>query len=447
MGNNTCFGAYDIRGLYPGVVNEELAYKIGRFLPGLLNGRKFAIGHDMRLSGKSLNEALVRGLVEAGCEIHDIGLCGTEMIYFAVPHMELDGGIMITASHNPKDYNGMKFVKKDSVPMEKELFKELERLVREEPLPVKKERGIYLHEDIMQEYVEKMLSYVDVSALKPYKIVANAGNGMAGHVLEAMEKYLPFELVKFDWQPNGNFPKGVPNPLLPENRTTTAEAVREHNADFGVAWDGDFDRCFIYDEKGRFIDACYVVGFLAKAFLQKEKGAGIVYDSRAVYNIEDIIAKYGGVPHICKGGHVYFKAKMREKGAAYGGEMSAHHYFRDFNYCDSGMIPWLMVAELLSRSNRSLSELLDDRLTKFPVSGEQNIKLVNNIGVLDRMEKLYANQGTVNKVDGLSVDLGTWRFNLRASNTEPVLRLNVESRGNSNICTTKSCNLIAQIIE
>ncbi len=446
MGSKSCFGAYDIRGLYPEQVNEELAYRIGRFLPELLKGRRFAIGRDMRLSGKSLSGALSRGLIEAGCEVYDIGLCGTEMIYYAVPHFELDGGIMITASHNPKDYNGMKFVKRDSVPLEKEIFKALEWQVQEASLSPAGSCGTMRQIDIMSDYVAKMLSYVDLTVMKPYKVVVNAGNGMAGPVLEKMEKKLPFELVKMDCQPDGNFPKGVPNPLLTENQAATAEKVRACKADFGVAWDGDFDRCFIYDERGGFIDACYMAGFLAECFLKKEKGAGIVYDSRAVYNIEDIIERDSGTPFICKGGHVFFKTKMRETGAVYGGEMSAHHYFRDFNYCDSGMIPWLMVAELLSKSGKSLSELLEIRRKKFPVSGEHNIKTEEFLAIINKIQAIYGKTGQVSKLDGLSIDLGEWRFNLRVSNTESLLRLNVERRGNEALCMEKCHCLIKQII-
>lgn len=445
MGSESCFGAYDIRGIYPAQVNEELVYRIGRFLPVLLKGRRFAIGRDMRLSGKSLSEALARGLKESGCEVYDIGLCGTEMIYFAVPHLDLDGGIMITASHNPKHYNGMKFVKSDSVPLEKELFKELERQVQEASLPPADSFGTLRQIDIMSDYVAKMLSYLDLTVLKPYKVVVNAGNGMAGPVLEELEKQLPFELIKMDCQPDGNFPKGVPNPLLPENQAATADKVRACQADFGVAWDGDFDRCFIYDEKGRFIDACYMVGFLAEAFLDKEMGAGIVYDSRAVYNIEDIIFQKNGRPVICKGGHTYFKAKMRETGAVYGGEMSAHHYFRDFHYCDSGMIPWLLVAELLSKSGKRLSELLDERMKSFPVSGEHNIKTERKKELLEQMKGIYGTLGKVSEVDGLSVDMGDWRFNLRASDTEPVMRLNVESRGDMMLCQDQVRELMAKL--
>ncbi|MBE6091635.1 MAG: phosphomannomutase/phosphoglucomutase [Selenomonas ruminantium] len=445
MDSRSCFGAYDIRGTYPNQVNENMAYRIGRFLPALLQGKKIALGHDMRLSGQSLNEYLARGLQESGCSVYDIGLCGTEMVYFAVPYLDLDGGIMITASHNPKEYNGMKFVKRESVPLERELFRELERQVREDELHICKEQGTYHQRDIMTAYVEKLLSYVDISVLKPYKIVVNAGNGMAGQVIDAIEKRLPFELVKVDCNPDGTFPRGVPNPLLSENQIATAKAVIEHRAHFGVAWDGDFDRCFIYDERGRFIDACYIVGFLAEAFLGEEKGAGIVYDNRVIYNIEDIIALNGGTPLISKGGHVIFKARMRETGAIYGGEMSGHHYFRNFYYCDSGMIPWLMVAELLSKSGKKLSELLDERMEKFPVSGEKNIKTGNSMKILDRIEALYEKQGSVSKIDGLSVNMKNWRFNLRASNTEPLLRLNVESCGDKKKCLKKCCSIIKEI--
>lgn len=442
----SCFGAYDIRGIYPEQVNEELAYRIGRFLPGLIGAERIAVGRDVRLSGEALQEALEKGLRESGCEVYDIGLCGTEMIYFAVPYLELDGGIMITASHNPKEYNGMKFVGRGSAPLDKDLFKELERQVREEEVPQAKAEGRLHRANIMEAYVEKMLSYVEVAALKPYKVVVNAGNGCAGPVLEAMEKRLPFELVKLDCQPDGNFPQGVPNPLLPENQAATAEAVKKHGADFGVAWDGDFDRCFLYDEQGRFIDSCYMVGFLAEAFLAKEPGAGIVYDPRAVYSIEDTIRNCGGKSILSKGGHVFFKRKMRETGAIYGGEMSAHHYFRDFNFCDSGMIPWLLVAELLSRSGRKLSELLDERREKYPVSGEQNLKVEDAAGALARMEEMYGSKGRVSQIDGLTVDMGDWRFNLRASNTEPLLRLNVESRGDRQLCIDKAEQLVRQIL-
>ena len=433
-----CFGAYDIRGIYPAQVNEQLVYGIGRAFPALIKGKKIAVGRDVRLSGASLRDALVKGLVEAGADVVDIGVVGTEMIYFAVPHLDMDGGIMITASHNPKEYNGMKFVMKDSAPLPKELFTELKNQVREEIFPPGQAGGRVREMNVLSAYVVAMLLHIDIAELKPYKVVVNAGNGAAGPVLDVLEYMLPFEFVKLDCHPDGNFPHGVPNPLLPENQAATAEAVRKHGADFGVAWDGDFDRCFINDEQGRFIDSCYMVGFLAQAFLAKEKGAGIVYDPRAVFNIEDAITTGGGRPIISKGGHVFFKQKMRETGAIYGGEMSAHHYFRDFHYCDSGMIPWLLVAELLSKSGKKLSQLLDERIKQFPVSGERNFKVEEGHSALKRVEEAYINKGEISNLDGLSVDMGSWRFNLRASNTEPLLRLNVESRGNRKLCMDKA---------
>lgn len=446
MKAKSCFGAYDIRGIYPETVNEELAYRIGRFLPGLLRGKKFAVGRDVRLSGGSLCDSLIKGLMESGCEVHDIGLCGTEMIYFAVPHLGLDGGIMITASHNPKEYNGFKFVKKNSVPLEKELFKELEQLVLMAELPSDKLSGTLIESDVMSDYVAKMLSYVDVKKLKPFRVVVHAGNGTAGPVIEAMEKHLPFEFIKIDCKPDGTFPHGVPNPLLPENRAVASDAVKQYAADFGVAWDGDFDRCFIYDETGRFIDSCYLVGFLAEAFLSKEVGAGIVHDPRAIFNIEDTISVHGGISIICRGGHVFFKAKMRETGAIYGGELSAHHYFRDFYYCDSGMIPWLLVAEFLSVTDKRLFEILDERIKRFPVSGEQNLRVENADQVIRKMECIYGDKGCVSKIDGLSVDMGEWRFNVRASHTEPLLRLNVESKVTEGATEYQLSTLVDQLI-
>ena len=441
----SCFGAYDIRGIYPEQVNEKLAYNIGRSFPALIKGKRIALGRDVRLSGNSLQKALTKGLLEAGAHVIDLGMVGTELIYFAVPHLDLDGGIMITASHNPKEYNGMKFVGRNSEPLSGLLFKSLEQQVREECLPPRKEGGSFHKTDIIDAYVDTMLSYIDLCALKPYSIVANAGNGAAGTVLSVMEKKLPFKLVKIGFTPDGNFPYGVPNPLLSENQAVTAKAVKKYNADFGVAWDGDFDRCFIYDEQGRFVDSCYMIGFLAQAFLIKEVGAGIVYDSRAVLNIEDVITSGRGRPIVCKGGHVFFKQKMRETGAIYGGEMSAHHYFRDFHYCDSGMIPWLMLAELLSMSTKKLSQLLDERIARFAVSGERNLFVKDAVAVLDQVESIYKERASISKIDGLSVDLGKWRFNLRASNTEPVLRLNVESYCGHQICIKKTEEIISLI--
>lgn len=441
------FGAYDIRGIYPNTINEEIAYRIGRIFPVLFSAKKVAVGHDIRLSGPSIQAALSRGLMESGCDVIDIGQCGTEMIYFATAHLGLDGGIMITASHNPKEYNGMKFVRKGARPISGDTgLRELERLVAEGALAASDAApGKIETLDITEEYVKHILSYVDVSRLKPLKVVVNAGNGAAGPILDAMGKYLPFELVKVHHEPDGNFPNGVPNPLLPENREATAKAVRESGADVGVAWDGDFDRCFLFDEKGDFIEGYYMVGFLAQAFLEKYPGEKIIYDPRLTWNTVELVEKNGGTPVVSKSGHAFIKEKMREINAIYGGEMSAHHYFRDFSYCDSGMIPWLLVLELLSNTGKSLSVLMKERMELYPCSGEINSKVKDADEVLRRIEAEYAPQGNVTKIDGLSVEFDTWRFNLRKSNTEPVIRLNVETRQDCALMQEKTAELLAKI--
>ncbi|SEH25199.1 phosphomannomutase [Selenomonas sp. KH1T6] len=440
------FGAYDLRGIYPAEVNEELYYRIGRAFPSLFEAKKVAVGRDIRLSGESLVAALVRGLGEAGCEAVDIGLCGTEMIYHAAGRM--DGGLMVTASHNPKEYNGLKLVRKGAVPLTKDELKALASMVQEgaqlPPAAAVAARSTKV--DMLEDYLQRILSFVDVAALKPLKIVANSGNGAAGPVVEALARHLPFEIIPFYGEPDGSFPHGVPNPLLPENREATARAVVEHGADFGVAWDGDFDRCFLYDEKGNFIEGYYMVGFLAQAFLEKHAGARVVYDPRCIWNTIELVEGAGGEPVVCKGGHAFIKAKMREVDAIYGGEMSAHHYFRDFSYCDSGMIPWLLVAELVSRQGRSLSSLLGERMASYPVSGEINTKVESleaAKSIMDKVERAYATLPgcEISRIDGLSVSFPDWRFNLRRSNTEPLIRLNVETRGDSSLCQQKTREL------
>ena len=442
------FGAYDIRGIYPETINEEIAYRIGRFFPRLFTAKKVVVGNDIRLSGPALKAALIKGLTESGCDVIDIGQCGTEMIYFATFHLKLDGGVMITASHNPKEYNGMKFVRQEARPISGDTgLRELEKQVADGELPAVAEvSGKVESLDITKEYVNHILSYVDVAKLKPLKVVVNAGNGASGPILDVMEKYLPFELVKVHHEPDGNFPNGVPNPLLPENRDATAKAVQKSGADAGVAWDGDFDRCFMFDEQGNFIEGYYMVGFLAKAFLQKNAGEKIIYDPRLTWNTEDLVKENGGIPVISKSGHAFIKEKMRAENAIYGGEMSAHHYFRDFSYCDSGMIPWLLVLELLSQADeKSLSDLMKERMESYPCSGEINSKVKDADEVLTRIEKEYGPKGKVMKIDGLSVDLNTWRFNLRKSNTEPVIRLNVETKQNDSLMQAKTEELLNKI--
>ena len=432
--NTSGFGSYDIRGVYPVSMNQDLAYRVGRVFPKLFDAKKVAVGHDIRLSGPTICDALVRGLTEAGCDVYDIGQCGTEMIYFTTGFKNFDGGIMVTASHNPKEYNGMKFVRKNSVPISpKTGLLEIKKQVEDESFDwsYRKATGTVYRIDILHDYVKKILSYVDVKKFKPLKVVINSGNGSAGPVINELEKFLPFEIVKVHNNANGFFPNGVPNPLLQDARAETSKAVIENKADCGIAFDGDFDRCFLFDEKGNFIEGYYIVGFLAEAFLKKNSGEKIIYEPRAIWNTIEITKNYGGTPIECRSGHSYIKDKMREENAIYGGEMSAHHYFRDFYYCDSGMIPWLLVLELLSQTDKKLSELLADRIEKFPVSGEINTKvsgLEKSAEIMAKIEEIYSKEGKVSKIDGISVDFPDWRFNLRNSQTEPYIRLNVESR-------------------
>jgi len=442
------FGAYDIRGIYPETINEDIAYRIGRFFPGLFAAKKVVVGNDIRLSGPAIKKALMKGLMESGCDVIDIGQCGTEMIYFATFHLNLDGGVMITASHNPKEYHGMKFVRQEARPISGDTgLRDLEKQVADGELPAAAEVfGKVESLDITEEYVNHILSYVNVAKLKPLKVVVNAGNGAAGPILDVMEKYLPFELIKVHHEPDGSFPNGVPNPLLPENRDATAKAVRESGADAGVAWDGDFDRCFMFDEQGNFIEGYYMVGFLAKAFLQKNAGEKIIYDPRLTWNTEELVRENGGIPVISKSGHAFIKEKMRAENAIYGGEMSAHHYFRDFSYCDSGMLPWLLVLELLSSADgKSLSDLMKERMESYPCSGEINSKVKDADEVLFRIEAEYSQQGIVTKIDGLSVEYDNWRFNLRKSNTEPVIRLNVETRHDEKLMQKMTDELLVKI--
>ena len=442
------FGSYDVRGIYPVTINQEIAYRVGRMYPILFEAKKISIGHDIRLSSPTLSDALARGLTESGCDVYDIGQCGTEMIYFTTGYKKLDGGIMITASHNPKDDNGLKCVLKDSRPLTPDtgLFK-LRDAVADENFDwtCRKATGNIFRIDIMNDYIKKILSYIDVNSLEPFKIVINSGNGAAGTVINEIEKFLPFEIIKVFNEPNGFFPNGVPNPLRQDNREVTSKAVIENHADCGIAFDGDFDRCFLFDEKGGFIEGYYLVGLLAQNFLSKHKNEKIIYDPRAIWNTIDIVNELNGQAIICRSGHSYIKNMMRNENAIYGGEMSSHHYFRDFYYCDSGMIPWLMILELLSQSNKKLSELVSDRQKKFPVSGELNSKVASREAVneiLNKIENIYAKGGQVTKIDGIGIDFSDWRFNLRASGTEPYIRLNVESRGNEKLLKDKTEELL-----
>ncbi|WP_158769631.1 phosphomannomutase CpsG [Paraglaciecola sp. L1A13] len=477
----TCFKAYDIRGKLIDQLDERVAYRIGRAFAEHFNAKTVVVGGDIRLTSQPLKLALSAGLIDGGCQVSDLGMTGTEEIYFATKHLGVDGGVEVTASHNPIDYNGMKLVKEGSRPVsgdtglfdvqalaesytdadvQKNLEKYVDTFVSQDAFvqgqcSVLTEKllatGQYKTLSIMDAYVEHMLSYVSTDGFTPLKLVVNAGNGAAGKALDAIEaafknKGVPIEFVKIHHQPDGHFPNGIPNPLLPESRADTANAVIKHKANMGIAWDGDFDRCFLFDETGEFVEGYYIVGLLAQAFLDKDPGAKVIYDPRVYWNTEDIVKSAGGVPIKSKTGHAFIKERMRADDAVYGGEMSAHHYFRDFAYCDSGMIPWLLVAELLCLQNKPLSEMVAQRIAAFPSSGEINSVLQDPDAAIANILQAYEDKAkVVDYTDGIGLEFDKWRFNLRKSNTEPVIRLNVESRGDIKLMQAKTKELLAML--
>ena len=442
--NLSCFKAYDIRGRVPDELDEALAYRIGRAYAAFLNPDRVVVGHDIRLSSPSMAAAVTQGLRDSGVDVFSLGESGTEEVYFAVFDQGLDGGIMVTASHNPKDFNGMKFVREESRPISGDtgLFA-IRDLAATGEFKVAQRSG-QLHELKMRpRYIDHLLSYVDRDVLRPLSIVVNAGNGGAGSIVDLLERRLPFKFHKLLHKPDGNFPAGVPNPLLPENRALTAQAVIDHKADLGLAWDGDFDRCFFFDGSGRFIEGYYLVGLLGEAFARKFPGAGIIHDPRLTWSTIAAVKAAGGRPIMSKTGHAFIKERMRLEDAVYGGEMSAHHYFRDFAYCDSGMIPWLLVAEQISRTGKSLAELVDQAMAAYPASGEINRRVKDAGAAIAAVEERFAGQGgRRDDTDGLSLEFERWRFNLRSSNTEPVLRLNVESRGDRALMEEKTAEIL-----
>ncbi|WP_084417713.1 HepT-like ribonuclease domain-containing protein [Chrysiogenes arsenatis] len=428
----SCFKAYDIRGKVPDELNTDLAYAIGRAVVAELGAKRVVVGYDIRLESPALAQSLTAGLTDSGADVIDIGLCGTEEVYFATTHYQVDGGIMITASHNPKGYNGMKLVAAGSRPISNDsgLLAIKARVQAGDFLPVIAKGAAHLKTD-KSAYIAHLLTYVDRSKLKPLRIVMNPGNGSAGALIHQLATHLPFTIIPIHDTPDGNFPHGVPNPLLPENRAATAEAVVTHNADFGIAWDGDFDRCFLFDETGAFIEGYYLVGLLAETLLASHPGAKIIHDPRLTWNTIEQVAQAGGVPVQSKTGHAFIKERMRLEDAVYGGEMSAHHYFKTFAYCDSGMIPWLLITQLMSDKDKRLSQLVATRMAAYPCSGEINYTVQDIPTVLERILAHFSSQNpTINRTDGISLEFANWRMNLRASNTEPLLRLNVESRGN-----------------
>ncbi|AYC20684.1 Phosphomannomutase/phosphoglucomutase [Dickeya dianthicola] len=439
----TCFKAYDIRGELGKELNEDIAYRIGRAYGQFLSPKKVVVGGDVRLTSESLKMALANGLMDSGADVLDIGLSGTEEVYFTTFHLNLDGGIEVTASHNPMNYNGMKLVRDNAKPISGDTgLRDIQRLAEENTFPAvdPQQRGSYKKIDILNAYVDHLMSYIDLNNFtQPLKLVINSGNGAAGHVIDEIEKRFkqantPVEFIKVHHQADGHFPNGIPNPLLPECRKDTSDAMLKHNADMGVAFDGDFDRCFLYDNHAEFIEGYYIVGLLAEAFLQKESGAKIIHDPRLTWNTVDIVKKAGGIPVMSKTGHAFIKERMRSENAIYGGEMSAHHYFRDFAYCDSGMIPWLLVAELLCIKKTTLSDTLNERVNLFPCSGEINYRVENSKEILSRIEEIYVgNAKRAEYVDGVSIEYEDFRFNVRVSNTEPLLRLNVETNNSSEL--------------
>ena len=441
------FKAYDLRGRIPDELNEDVAYRVGRAYAEFLKPQKVVVGRDIRLSSEELCKALEQGLLDSGVDVYDIGLCGTEVVYFATFARGMDGGIMVTASHNPPDYNGMKFVREGSRPISGDTgLAEIRALAEAGRFTPPARVGERYAVDIMPDYIEHLLSYVDRAKLAPLKIVVHAGNGGAGLIVDRLEPYLPFEFIKVDHEPDGTFPNGVPNPMLVENHRSPVEALRRHGADLAISWDGDYDRCFLFDEHGGFIEGYYIVGLLASVFLAREAGGRVVHDPRLTWNTLDIVAAAGGRAVKSKSGHAFMKQVMRDVDGVYGGEMSAHHYFREFAYCDSGMIPWLVVTQLMSETGKSLSQLVGERMRLFPASGEINRRVPDVPGTIAAVLARYQPTAlSVDRTDGVSVEFDRWRFNLRGSNTEPLIRLNVESRGDEALMREKTAELLALI--
>jgi phosphomannomutase/phosphomannomutase/phosphoglucomutase len=447
MSTINCFKAYDVRGRVPEDLNEEIAYRIGRAYAAFVRPETVAVGRDIRLTSDSITSELIRGLTDSGVTVVDIGIGGTEMVYFATFHYRLSGGIMVTASHNPPNYNGMKMVREESRPISEATgLKDIRALAEAGDFDLPERPGKVEQRDVMDDYIAHLLTYIDPSKLKPLKVVVNAGNGCAGPIIDRLEAQLPLQFIKLYHEPDGHFPNGVPNPMIEDKRIPTIDLIKQSGADIGLAWDGDFDRCFFFDETGEFIEGYYIVGLLAQSFLDKNPGSSIVHDPRLTWNTLDVVTAAGGKCVESKSGHAFIKQTMREADAIYGGEMSAHHYFRDFSYADSGMIPWLLLVELLSTNDASFSSMVRDRVARFPASGEINRKVDDANRSQQEIEAAYRDDAlSTAYVDGLSMEFSDWRFNLRASNTEPLLRLNVESRGDFELMQAKTRELLDRI--
>jgi phosphomannomutase len=460
----TAFKAYDIRGQLGTEMTEDIAYRIARAYAQHIGAKSVVLGGDIRATSPLLKTALARGLMDSGCSVIDLGMTGTEEVYHAAFTLDVDGGIEVTASHNPMDYNGMKLVARGAVPISADSgLKAIRELAEQNDFPTlpSEQRGTYTELNLRNEYIDHLLTCIAVDALakftqaKPLKLVVNAGNGAAGPTLDAIEVALhargvAITFIKVNHTPDATFPNGIPNPLLPENRSATAQAVVQHSADMGIAWDGDFDRCFLFDHTGRFIEGYYIVGLLAQAFLAKRPSATIIYDPRLSWNTLDIVAQGGGKAVLSKAGHAFIKEQMRRVDGVYGGEMSAHHYFKDFGFCDSGMIPWLLVTEMLATTGKTLASMVNERIAAYPCSGELNYTVHNVPAAIQAIRQHYEsldanNQPQIDITDGLSMAWRGWRFNVRGSNTEPLLRLNVESKGDVALMTSKTSELVAMI--
>ena len=446
----SCLGhhSYDVRGRIPSELNEDVAYRIGVGIASYFSAKSVVVGYDVRPSSIDILNALTKGINSQGAKVYSIGLCGTEEIYFATNHLETDAGVMITASHNPADYNGLKIVGKGAKPVSMDSgLGEIKEIADQSLSSLETEPMMELV-DIKAEYIEKLLEFIDPNTIKPMHIVTNSGNGCAGPTLDLLEEKLPLKFTKIQNDPDGTFPNGIPNPLLPENRDITSKAVVEHSADLGIAWDGDFDRCFFFDSNGDFIENYYLIGLLSEQLLKISPGDSIVHDPRLVWNTVEEVNGFGGTPIISKSGHSFIKEVMRANNSIYGGEMSGHHYFRDFYFSDSGMIPWLLLIENVSSSGSSLTDLVRDRINKFPVSGEINRTVGNPEELLEKIKDHYLIlDPNIETLDGYSLDFGAWRFNLRMSNTEPLVRLNVETRGDIDLMNSKTEEILNLIEE
>jgi phosphomannomutase len=423
------FKAYDIRGIYPDELDEAGAYAVGRAYVEEFEPRSIAVGRDMRLSSPSMAEAVMRGAADSGTDVLDVGMVGTEMLYFAVGDLELEGGIMVTASHNPKDYTGMKIVRRGALPVggDSGLLDIRTRAMALGDPPEGLTPGHVRQEDIWPRWVDAVLGFIHIDAVKPLRVVIDAANGMAGVMLPPVLERLPIDAVPYFFEPDGTFPNHEPNPLLPENREFIMSKVKEEGADLGVAFDGDADRCFFLDDSGEFVPGDFVTTLLAESIVAKEPGAKILYDVRASWAVPQTIERAGGVPLVNRVGHAFFKHRMREEGAVFGGEVSGHYYFRDFSQADSGVIPFLLMLELVSKRGRKLSEILQPYNERYFITGELNTPVDDVALKLQELKERFGPEGKVSHLDGLSVDAGDWHMNVRPSNTEPLLRLNLEA--------------------